>query len=158
MHFTLTHDPITIDQHFDALEALDSYHPAGTLSEDGATTTYAITVSADSALGATEVGAEAIRQATRDWPGRDIVAASATLSADMAHALTQPEFPEVVGYTEIAELAGVSRQRAHQFTKMEGFPPPVIETAQGPLMRKSSVEAWVRRRNTHAGRRRKVNA
>lgn len=27
IHFTLTHDPITIDQHFDALEALDRTTP-----------------------------------------------------------------------------------------------------------------------------------
>ena len=67
--------------------------------------------------------------------------------------MTGPQWPEVVGYAEIADMAGVSRQRAHQLAHMPGFPPAVITTAQGPLMRKTAVAAWLATRDTRPGRR-----
>jgi len=70
--------------------------------------------------------------------------------------LVTPVIPDLVSYAEIAEIAGVSRQRARQFADIEGFPKPVVETAAGPLRLKASVEAWVERRNTKPGRPRKT--
>ncbi|SEB95270.1 hypothetical protein SAMN04489806_2214 [Paramicrobacterium humi] len=58
----------------------------------------------------------------------------------------QPAFPDVIGYAEIARLAGVTRQTAREYAKGSAFPQPVIETAQGPLYAKSAVEAWLEKR------------
>ena len=68
----------------------------------------------------------------------------------------EPVFPEVVGFAEIAAMAGVTRQRARQFVKIRAFPAPVIVTAQGPLMEKAAVELWLETRNTRPGRPRAV--
>lgn len=64
--------------------------------------------------------------------------------------LHDPLYPEVVGYAEIARLAGVTRQRARMFPKIVDFPKPVIETAQGALYTKSAIEAWLERRTRRA--------
>ncbi|HLR55184.1 MAG TPA: hypothetical protein VK096_00325, partial [Actinomycetales bacterium] len=77
-------------------------------------------------------------------------------ASTMAQEITTPVIPDLVSYAEIAEIAGVSRQRARQFADIEGFPKPVVETAAGPLRLKASVEAWVERRNTKPGRPRKT--
>lgn len=66
--------------------------------------------------------------------------------------LEQPQIPPLVGYIEIAGMAGVSRQRARQFADLPGFPPAVVETAAGPLRLKSAVAAWLASRNKVSGR------
>lgn len=63
-----------------------------------------------------------------------------------------PTFPELVGYAEIAELAGVSRQRAAQLAELDGFPPAVVRVKSGPLRVKAQVEGWLSRWERKAGR------
>lgn len=70
----------------------------------------------------------------------------------MKEEIETPTIPDLVGYAEIAEIAGVSRSRARQFADLDGFPAPVVETAAGPLRLKSAVQAWVATRNTKPGR------
>ncbi len=83
----------------------------------------------------------------------ETVSASASTYEELENELNRPLFPDVVGWAEVAKLAGVTRQRARQFRSLPGFPSPVIETAQGPLMAKSAVEHWVRNRDARPGRR-----
>jgi len=64
----------------------------------------------------------------------------------------QPSIPELVGYAEIAEMAGVSRQRARQLGDVIGFPTAVVETHTGPLRVRSQVEAWLERWDRKPGR------
>lgn len=55
-----------------------------------------------------------------------------------------PRFPELVGYTEIAAMAGVSRQRARELKDLPGFPPAIpTPPSAGPLFVKHLVEQWV---------------
>lgn len=61
----------------------------------------------------------------------------------------------LVGLTEIADMLGVSRQRAGQLAATEGFPEPVARLAAGPIYESADVEAWARTRNTKSGRPRK---
>ena len=72
--------------------------------------------------------------------------------------LDRPLFPPVVGYAEIAEAAGVSRQRIRQLAGTAGFPVPVIETTQGPLFPKAAAEQWARTRQPKAGRPQRTTA
>lgn len=49
-----------------------------------------------------------------------------------------------MGLTEVAELLGVSRQRAHQLSKSKGFPEPTARLSAGLIWRRQDVEAWAR--------------
>lgn len=64
-----------------------------------------------------------------------------------AHArLQRPDIPELVGYAEIADLAGVSRARARQIaTDRTDFPPVAVDTGYGPLYVRQAVEAFLAR-------------
>ena len=55
---------------------------------------------------------------------------------------------ELVGTTEIGQMLAVSRQRADQLTRTDGFPKPVAELAQGRVWRKRDVERWIEKRRT----------
>jgi predicted DNA-binding transcriptional regulator AlpA len=51
---------------------------------------------------------------------------------------------DLMGTTEIAELLGVSRQRADQLSRTEGFPEPVAEIAAGRIWLREDVDHWAR--------------
>ena len=57
---------------------------------------------------------------------------------------SKPTIPELVGFTEIAKMAGVTKQRGQQMPNIAGFPMAVVVTAAGPLRVKSQVEAFLR--------------
>jgi predicted DNA-binding transcriptional regulator AlpA len=46
---------------------------------------------------------------------------------------------------EIAELLGVSKQRAHQIAAEPGFPSPVAEDVRGRVWSRYEVQAWAKR-------------
>jgi len=135
-------------------EALSGHSAAVSIGRAGGTITLSIE-SGDTL----EAASEAIRLSTAATEpllhAFTIVGLEVVTEAAVEAELARPLFPEVVGYAEIAELAGVSRQRARQFARLDGFPRPVIETAQGPLMGKHAVMRWLENRNTTSGRPRK---
>jgi prophage regulatory protein len=51
---------------------------------------------------------------------------------------------DFVGVTEIGQMLGVSRQRADQLTKSEGFPAPMGEIRAGRIWRREDIETWAR--------------
>lgn len=51
---------------------------------------------------------------------------------------------DLMGTTEIAERLGVSRQRADQLSRTDGFPEPVAEIAAGRIWLREEVEQWGR--------------
>ena len=75
-----------------------------------------------------------------------IVAVLTQTEDELDREIRSPIYPEVVGYAEIARMAGVSRQRARQFADIDTFPHPVIETAQGPLYGQSAITHWLENR------------
>ena len=52
--------------------------------------------------------------------------------------------PGTVRLVEIAELLGVTKQRAHQIAEEKGFPAPLAEDARGRLWDRRDVSAWAR--------------
>lgn len=52
-------------------------------------------------------------------------------------------FPKLAGVAEVAALAGVSKQRAGQLTKLPGFPKPVDSLAMGPVWREADVQKFL---------------
>lgn len=146
-HVSLTlNAPITPDDADTLIGALSTRGAAIALGEG--TTTFSLTANGDSIPGAFHDALTAIKAAACHI---DAIADSATgpvavtvetfdhLDDDLA----RPVFPEVVGFAEIADMAGVSRQAARQYSMTSTFPRPVIETAQGPLMARAAVQDWL---------------
>ena len=52
---------------------------------------------------------------------------------------------KTVRVAEIAELLGVSKQRAHQIADESGFPVPVAEDGRGRQRDQREVTAWAKR-------------
>ena len=52
--------------------------------------------------------------------------------------------PDWLRITEIAELLGVTKQRAHQIADEDGFPAPVAEDGRGRLWDRREVTAWTK--------------
>lgn len=81
-----------------------------------------------------------------DWP---IVRVELMTVAEQERDLAQPAFPALVGVSEIAELLGVTRQRASQLAKSPQFPEPVARLANTPVWTADSltrfVEDWARK-------------
>jgi hypothetical protein len=51
---------------------------------------------------------------------------------------------KTVRIIEIAELLGVSKQRAHQIADEEGFAAPIAEDGRGRLWNRREATAWAR--------------
>lgn len=140
---------------FDALDQLTDYSPSASIARDEMSGSVSISIEADTALHATDAATNTVREALAALiPDVDLTGISVQTQDALERELDQPLFPEVVGYAEIADMAGVSRQRARAFRSIPGFPEPVIETAQGPLMPKAAVATWIEHRNTKSGRQR----
>ena len=57
------------------------------------------------------------------------------------------ETPDLIGVSEIADLLGVSKQRAWQVTKTKSFPAEAFHPKAGPLWWQSAVVRAVRKSN-----------
>ena len=54
---------------------------------------------------------------------------------------------DLIGISEIAKIAGVSRQAVANWRKRSSdFPSPIAELASGPIFRRSHVRVWLRKR------------
>jgi hypothetical protein len=154
-----TGEPFTEDAAFDTIDALLTHGAAMSVERDLSGGSVTLSVEAATPLDAATEAAELVTSAAEPHLGEISVTGLEVLTEAAVDAeLARPLFPEVVGYAEIADMAGVSRQRARQFASINGFPKPVIETAQGPLMGKHAVERWLETRNTSGGRPRKAIA
>lgn len=113
--------------------------------------TATMTVEADDALDAIKQGRDALIEGLGNLGiAPTVTAVHAQDPTEFQTELESPAYPPVVGYAEIADMAGVSRQRARQFADKETFPHPVIRTAQGPLFSRPAIEHWLANRNTKA--------
>lgn len=152
-----TNSTFTHDTAFDVLDRLTDYAASVAPRADGSGGAISFSIEAENVTAAFSsaiaITTDTVAQLA-DHP--TINAVEIMTEEELDNRLAEPTFPEVVGYAEIAELASVSRQRARQFSKINGFPAPVITTAQGPLMAKSAVEAWLESRNTRSGRPKKA--
>lgn len=144
--------PIGDEATDDLLDRLAPYGGALALSRDGKAGGVSVAIEADGAVQASKVAAETAGTVLSAYGPLDVVKIDVRTEAVMEAEISAPSIPELVGYAEIAEMAGVSRQRARQFADIDGFPMAVVETAAGPLRTKASVEAWVETRNTKPGR------
>jgi hypothetical protein len=52
--------------------------------------------------------------------------------------------PELAGLAEIAEIFGVTKRTASNYTQRDDFPEPVDRLASGPIWRRTDIERWKR--------------
>lgn len=140
--------PFSEDAPFDVAEKLADNGAVMSVARDFTAGDVLLTVDAETVMDAANQAVRLVHDAL-DSTGivhAPLVAIQVQDEEAFDRELAEPAFPEVVGYAEIAEMAGVSRQRARQFADKADFPKPVIKTAQGPLMSKAAVASWLDRR------------
>ncbi len=80
------------------------------------------------------------------WP---IVRCEVLTDEELDRELATPNFPELVGVAELADILGVSRPRASQIQTSAAFPDPVAVLRAGPVWTRPSInhflEHWERR-------------
>jgi hypothetical protein len=149
--------PVDEDAPFNLVETLAEHSAAGTVSRDYQGGEISFFIDADGPVDAANRAVELFTKAATAAIGAHTVTGVDVETEDVFEdELARPLFPEVVGYAEIAEMGGVSRQRARQWADNPSFPTAVITTAQGPLMSKAAVGKWLTTRNTKPGRRTKT--
>ncbi len=74
------------------------------------------------------------------WP---VVRADALTFEEQDRELELPNFPELVGVSEIADILGVTRQRASALAKTAGFPTAIATLASGPVWTRPSLNRFV---------------
>ena len=115
-----------------------------------------ISVQAPTLRAATDQATRAVVAAASKAGHREIFLLEvAVIDEETGHArLDEPLFPEMLGYSQIARLAGVSRQRIRQLAKEHPqFPGPFLETEYGPLFHKDAVTLFLQK-TRWSGRRR----
>ncbi|MGP5700718.1 hypothetical protein ACTXPA_17595 [Glutamicibacter arilaitensis] len=92
-------------------------------------------------------------QTTGPLAGALITTMTVSTESDFDTEQATPSFPELVTLTDIANLAGITRQRTRDLSQKDpSFPPPAITTNSVALYLKASAEAWILNRNTTNGR------
>lgn len=147
----ISETPFTEEAAFTVTDELEDLAAVMSVSRAFTSGSTALTINAETI---TEAGEQATRRTAQalTCAGIDasIVAVLTQTEDELDREIQRPVYPEVVGYAEIARLAGVSRQRARQFADIETFPAPVIETAQGPLYDQHAITHWLENRKTRA--------
>ena len=85
------------------------------------------------------------------FPGEPtIIAAEVETVEDLDRRLQDSNVPPLVGIAEVADVLGVSKQRASELSRQPSFPRPLAALAAGPIWDRFAiarfVERWPRRR------------
>lgn len=88
--------------------------------------------------------------------GARVIALEVMEAAEADRRLEERNFPELLGIGEIAELLGVTRQRASTLQTSAGFPDPVARLKSGPVWTEPSVRNFAATWQRKGGRPRKV--
>ncbi|MBI3975630.1 MAG: hypothetical protein HY334_04485 [Armatimonadetes bacterium] len=102
---------------------------------------------------------ELVRSAFRTvgFPGTpDIVRVEVETIDEQARRLKEPTLPTFAGISEVAEILGVTRQRAHQLAQTGSFPKPLASLAAGPIWNRHAIERFAERWTRQPGRPRLV--
>lgn len=130
-------------------QLLEDHAPAVSFKADRYTVRIAVSApeinkAVDYAL--SEIFSASARAGMPDWPVVDV---HLTEWDEFSRQLDEPTYPNVVGVSELAEMLGVSRQRASELARVESFPSPFVELASGPVWLEPNVrrfcETWVRK-------------
>lgn len=109
---------------------------------------------------ATDAGLKAVRAAWAEAFGvaADPVGLRVLTTAAHEEEIAHPAGSDLIGYTEIAQMLGVSKQRAGQLAELTDFPAPLASPAMGPIYTRGAVEVWASSWTRKPGRPRKTPA
>lgn len=130
------------------LDALAAYAPAATAVVDGR---LGITMSIDTPEDPIHAAMKALDAVTDAGAGFMITLEGLEVWSYEEHdrRLAEPAYPELVGITEIANMLGVTRQRASALQTRPGFPQPLQVLASGPVWPRTWIsrfaETWERK-------------
>ncbi len=130
----------------DLLEAMAPYHAAASYDAHGITVQF--TIEAPSHGAAMEQGSVALDEALgkAGIENAGIFVAQAQTMEHLAAEQEQSNMPELIGVTELAQLLGVTRQRASELARTgSGFPRPLRFLASGPVWDKATIMRYVDR-------------
>lgn len=133
--------PLSSEAGFDILDALADFHVSPAVTPNGGC--ISLTASAPDAIQAAAMIPKIMAKAHPVIGDFTLTAVEIRNECEFQIRLDEPEIPDLVGLTEIAEMAGVSRQRANTIVKQEGFPAPVLTLAAGQFRTRAAVENWV---------------
>ena len=135
--------PFSEDLAFDMSEQLEDYAAVMSMARDRKSGSVALTIDAKEWSTALDLAHTAVIEVLEAAEVEAILTSVCAQNQDEFHAeLNEPVYPQVVGFAEIARIAGVSRQLAEK----ESFPHPVIKTSQGPLYNVHAVHRWLEAR------------
>ena len=138
-----TSRPFSEDLAFDMSERLEDYAAVMSMARDRKSGSVALTIDAKEWSTALDLAHTAVIEVLEAAEVEATLTSVGAQNQDEFHAeLNEPVYPQVVGFAEIARIAGVSRQLAEK----ESFPHPVIKTSQGPLYNVHAVHRWLEAR------------
>ncbi len=138
-------DEITDDQADDLNDRLADVAGVVTHGPDPGNLGATVTVEANTANSAVAEATAVIlgKCATVDVVGREVVEVRAVEWSRLEAELDQSNALELVGVSEVAELLGVTRQRAHTLAAGPMFPQPVARLAAGPVWTRTSISHFL---------------
>jgi hypothetical protein len=145
---------LTSDQIDQILTALEPHGAA--ISVDQGSLVLQISVEGVAPMRTLDEGRSVIENALRaaGVMFRDVLELEVRRADSLAFELDRPE-PSLVGVSELAEMLGVSRQRASELQTRKGFPSPLANLASGPVWSETSLRRFIQGWKRKPGRPRK---
>jgi hypothetical protein len=113
-----------------------------------------VALAADDVAEAARRSAELVSGAARNvgLPDFPITRIEATVWSQFERDLQEPTFPRIIGITELADLIGITRQRASALARSAKFPAPAAELASGPVWFEPNVRRFIDEWDRRPGR------
>jgi len=140
--------PFDLDRADDVIEALDGHGPAVAVGADRLGVRF--DVAGGSAVEAVTRGVALFQAVTG---GLEPVRIEVERVDEFERRLARGNAPALLGVAEVAEALDVSKQRVTQLMQAGSFPAPTARLRAGPIWRRASVAAFVRRWDRRVGRR-----
>lgn len=136
------------------IDLMLKHHAAVTGSQNHTGYGAQFSVDADDAQAAVTRGLKIFRTAVTasNMPAATIERVEALTDDELDRELEQPAFPDLIGVAELAELLGVTRQRASEIQTRAGFPAPVVKLKSGPVWKRTSINAFLETWSRKPGR------
>lgn len=139
-----TEEPLTENQLTDVAEV----GGAASGEAGGRSLSTTLTVTAGSIPAAAQIAIDIIMALA---PG-EVIAIEVMTTVEADRRLDEPPFAELVGIAEVADMLGVTRQRASALQGRDGFPAPVAKLRAGPVWRRGDLQRFADRWTRQPGR------
>nr|WP_023190038.1 hypothetical protein [Micrococcus sp. V7]AGY35424.1 hypothetical protein LMV7_p00020 [Micrococcus sp. V7] len=138
-------EPLDGDDALTITEQLAHVYAVAALADSGARLELSMTVQAPNAVSAA-TRARAVVSGLELAQVDTITALEIRTEEERTRQLAEPTVPALAGTSEIAAMAGVSRQQVFNLAKQPGFPVAVQTVGGQALRRRDAVEHWLRTR------------